>query len=404
MATDIFPRVTVPGASASTKVSAKIVRVADSLTWDFALAGGTTLTFAATQTTPLLELTQSTATPEYFSATYATTGMSASNQYVDGLYDYLFYDTTNATPILLAASEFYCSGQNEAIVPSGAAPTAGQNAAATAAAILASPTHPIATDASGNVTATNGGGSVTVPANFAAMLISSDGHVAPDLSAIRQATSPTTLANITIPTVNTVNTVVNPVTGGSPGGSAVSTDLAVIGRQVGNSGVPLPFSMAGKTAGLMPTASASGASGSDFAGYFRSDGQGHIVDFVVTNSGSYAATPSLSLSGGSGTGLAIGSPTMGPGVNAGTIGVASVAVTAIGTGYGPTVTVSKNGAAAIAPSGLVWEMGGGDYSLGGPGLKADLGTLGPLTVYAATSGDSARAAFVVVPHNPIFGN
>jgi hypothetical protein len=69
------------------------------------------------------------------------------------------------------------------------------------------------------------------------------------------------------------------------------------------------------------------------------------------------------------------------------------------TGATPTVTLSKNGAAFAAPSGLVSEIGSGWYKVAGNGT--DTGTLGPLLLHAtATGADPSDCLFPVVAYNP----
>lgn len=74
------------------------------------------------------------------------------------------------------------------------------------------------------------------------------------------------------------------------------------------------------------------------------------------------------------------------------------------TGATVTVTLSKNGGSFGAASGAVSEIGSGWYSLGGAGLAADLGTLGPLVLHATAAGaDPTDSLFTVVPWNPFDG-
>lgn len=69
------------------------------------------------------------------------------------------------------------------------------------------------------------------------------------------------------------------------------------------------------------------------------------------------------------------------------------------TGASPVVTISKNGASFVAPTGTVSEIGNGWYKLV-PGA-ADVGTLGPLLLHATASGaDPVDLEFRIVAFDP----
>jgi hypothetical protein len=69
------------------------------------------------------------------------------------------------------------------------------------------------------------------------------------------------------------------------------------------------------------------------------------------------------------------------------------------TGLSPTVTLSKNGASFASPAGAVSEIGSGWYKVAGN--ATDNATLGPLALYATSSGaDPTKDMFSVVAFNP----